>query len=196
MALPKSLLVAWVGDDFTGSAASMEALEFAGVGAVLFLDIPTPDQLARFPDVRALGIATTARSHSPEWMEQNLPSVFEFLKSAGAQIIHYKVCSTLDSAPHHGSIGKALDIGSRIVSDGPVPFLDAAPVMRRYQAFGNLFASASDGVHRLDRHPVMARHPVTPMQEADVARHLSQQTDRAVGNVTVEDLQIDPNAAF
>ena len=35
---------------------------------------------------------------------------------------------------------------------------------------------------RLDRHPVMARHPVTPMDEADVGRHLARQTgpgDRA-----------------
>lgn len=49
--------------------------------------------------------------------------------------------------------------------------------MRRYQAFGHLFAGTPDGVFRLDRHPVMARHPVTPMTESDVARHLAGQTD-------------------
>ncbi len=196
MRLPDSILVAWGGDDFTGSAASMEALEFAGVPAVLFLDIPTPDQVARFPDARAIGIATTARSHGPDWMERTLPPVFAFLKSTGAPVIHYKVCSTLDSAPDLGSIGKALDIGARIVSDGPVPFLVAAPVMRRYQAFGHLFASSGDSVYRLDRHPVMAQHPVTPMDDSDVARHLSRQTGRPVGTVTVEDLERDPQAAF
>ncbi|WP_439122162.1 four-carbon acid sugar kinase family protein [Marivita sp.] len=196
MTLPNGILVAWVGDDFTGSAASMEVLEFAGVPAVLFLDVPTPEQLARFPDVRAIGIATTARSHSPDWMDQHLPPVFEFLKSTGAPVLHYKVCSTLDSAPHVGSIGKAINIGCSIVGDGPVPFLVAAPVMRRYQAFGHLFAGAGDDVYRLDRHPVMAKHPVTPMQEADVARHLSRQTDKPVGTATVEELDNHPHTAL
>src|SRR5437868_8866259 len=41
--------------DFTGSAAVMEVLTFAGVEAVLFLDVPTADRLARFPAARAIG---------------------------------------------------------------------------------------------------------------------------------------------
>ena len=192
MTLPKGISIGWVGDDFTGSAASMEALAFAGVPAVLFLDVPTQDQLGRFPDVQAVGIATTARSHGPQWMDQHLPAVFAFLKSTGARVVHYKVCSTLDSAPHVGSIGKALDIGAEVLGTRTIPFLVAAPVMRRYQAFGQLFASAGATVHRLDRHPVMAQHPVTPMQEADVARHLSQQTELPLSTVTVEDLANSP----
>ena len=194
MTLPKGISIGWVGDDFTGSAASMEALAFAGVPAVLFLDVPTPDQLARFPDVQAVGIATTARSHGTQWMDQHLPAVFAFLKSTGARVVHYKVCSTLDSAPHVGSIGKALEIGAEVLGPRTIPFLVAAPVMRRYQAFGQLFASAGDTVHRLDRHPVMAQHPVTPMQEADVARHLSQQTELPLSTMTVEDLANSPKA--
>jgi uncharacterized protein YgbK (DUF1537 family) len=41
-----------------------------------------------------------------------------------------------------------------------------------------LFArSATDGqVHRIDRHPIMSKHPVTPMSEANLVRHLGQQT--------------------
>ena len=59
--------------------------------------------------------------------------------------------------------------------------LVAAPPMRRYQVFGNLFAVRAGRRGRLDRHPVMARHPVTPMDEADVGRHLSRQTGRRSG---------------
>jgi uncharacterized protein YgbK (DUF1537 family) len=33
-------LVAFYGDDFTGSSASMEVLAFAGLPTVLFLDLP------------------------------------------------------------------------------------------------------------------------------------------------------------
>lgn len=196
MSLPAGLLVAWVGDDFTGSAATMEALAFAGVPAVLFADVPTEAQRARFPGVRALGVATTARSHPPEWMDAHLPQIFAYLAASGARLVHYKVCSTLDSAPHVGSIGKALEIGAEIAGDGPIPFLVAAPQMRRYQAFGQLFASAGDAVHRLDRHPVMARHPVTPMTEADVARHLALQTQRPVSNLGLEALATETPERF
>ncbi len=37
-----------------------------------------------------------------------------------------------------------------------------------------------DEAHRLDRHPTMARHPVTPMDEADLRRHLARQTERRI----------------
>ena len=42
---------------FTGSGAVLEALEFAGVPAVLFLGAPSAEMLARFGHVRAVGIA-------------------------------------------------------------------------------------------------------------------------------------------
>ncbi|EPX79497.1 four-carbon acid sugar kinase family protein [Salipiger mucosus] len=196
MSLPQGPLVAWYGDDFTGSAATMEALAFAGVPAVLFLDVPTEAQLAHFPEARGIGIASTARTHSPEWMRQHLPDAFDWLRATGAPVVHYKVCSTLDSSPEVGSIGTAIDIGQEIMGGRWVPCLVAAPVMRRYQAFGNLFASAPDGVFRLDRHPVMSRHPVTPMDEADVARHLAQQTDRRLACLDVEALEGDAEAAL
>ncbi len=43
MSLPDGRLVAFYGDDFTGSAAVMEVLTFAGLPTVLFLDTPTDD---------------------------------------------------------------------------------------------------------------------------------------------------------
>jgi uncharacterized protein YgbK (DUF1537 family) len=184
--LPSGVLVAWYGDDFTGSAAVMEVLSFAGIPSVLFLDIPTPEQIAKFPDVRGFGIAGTARSQTPQWMQQNLPPVFTCLKSLNAPVTHYKVCSTLDSSPDIGSIGRAIDLAQPIFQSNWVPLLLAAPAIRRYQSFGHLFAGASDGVYRLDRHPVMSRHPVTPMAESDVAHHLSRQTDRDIRLLDLE----------
>lgn len=194
--LPQGPLVAWYGDDFTGSAATMEVLEFAGLSSVLFNDIPTPDQLARFPNARCIGIASTARSHGPDWMATNLPPAFEYIASLKPQISHYKVCSTFDSAPHVGSIGKAIDLAMPHLGGAWVPCLVAAPIMRRYQAFGHLFAGTPKGSFRLDRHPVMARHPVTPMDESDLARHLAKQTDRPIGLLDIEALESDPQTAL
>jgi uncharacterized protein YgbK (DUF1537 family) len=187
--LPDGLLVAWYGDDYTGAAAVMEVLAFAGLPAVLFFEPPSQEQLARFPGIRGLGIAGAARARSPAWMETHLPPVFRYLADLGAPVTHYKICSTLDSAPQVGSIGKAIDLALEAQPVDWVPLLTAAPAVGRYQAFGTLFASSATGVHRLDRHPVMARHPVTPMTEADVTRHLAAQTARPIGLVALDALQ-------
>ena len=180
--LPAGPLIAFYGDDFTGSSASMEATAFAGVESVLFLSPPTPERLRDFSRYRVVGVAGVARAQSPAWMDQHLPPVFDLLAAIGAPVIHYKVCSTFDSAPHIGSIGRAIDIAARKF-EGWIPLVVADPGMGRYQAIGNLFAAAHGVVHRLDRHPVMARHPVTPMHEADLARHLAGQTDKTIGLV-------------
>ena len=94
--LPEGLLVAWYGDDFTGSAAVMEVLTFAGLPSVLFLEVPTPEQLARFGSLRGIGIASTARAHGTAWMDAHLPAAFGTLAGLGAPVTHYKMCSTLE----------------------------------------------------------------------------------------------------
>ncbi len=180
--LPAGPLVAFYGDDFTGSSASMEALAFAGLETVLFLAPPTPERLAAFRHCRGIGIAGVARSRSPAWMDEHLPPIFAGLKALGAPILHYKVCSTFDSAPHIGSIGRAAEIGARLF-EGWIPLVVGEPGMGRFQSFGHLFALAHGRGYRLDRHPVMARHPVTPMDEADLGRHLARQTDLPIGLV-------------
>lgn len=189
-------LIAWYGDDFTGSAAVLEVLAFAGIDAVLFADIPDAALLDRFASAQAIGIASTARAHSPDWMRRHLPAPLAFLHDWGAPLLHYKICSTFDSAPHVGNIGVALDTALTIRDARAVPIVTAAPQMRRYQAFGNLFAGTLDGVYRLDQHPVMAHHPVTPMQTADLMEHLGHQTDMARGVMTIEDLWRDAQAAL
>jgi uncharacterized protein YgbK (DUF1537 family) len=186
--LPDGCLVSWYGDDFTGSAAVMEVLTFAGLPSVLFLGVPTDAQKARFVGMRGVGIAGTARSHGPQWMENNLPAVFGYLQKLAAPLTHYKVCSTLDSSPRTGSIGKAIDIAQSQFNSHWVPLLLAAPAIRRYQIFGHLFAAAPDGIYRLDRHPVMSRHPVTPMTESDIRKHIGKQTARRFGLVDVESM--------
>lgn len=188
-------VLAWLGDDFTGAAAVMEVLAFAGLPAVLFLDTPTPARMADFPDMQGIGIASMARTYTPSKMEDALPAQFAMLGETGARLVQYKTCSTLDSAPHVGSIGKAMDIGAGIFEATTIPIMIAAPEMRRYQAFGQLFAGTDAGVFRLDRHPVMARHPVTPMDEADVALHLAKQTQMPMGCLDLEALADPARAA-
>ncbi|MBS7664446.1 four-carbon acid sugar kinase family protein [Pseudomonas lalucatii] len=174
------LLLSYYGDDLTGSTDVMESLTLHGVPTVLFLKPPSPEQRARFAECRAIGLAGTSRSESPQWMEQHLPTAFTWLKSLNADFCHYKVCSTFDSAPQVGSIGKALDIGHRLFDQPLTPVVVGAPQLKRYTAFGHLFATVNGTTYRLDRHPVMSRHPVTPMADSDLRVHLGKQTDKQI----------------
>ena len=177
------LLLTFYGDDLTGSTDVMEALALRGVETVLFLDVPTEAQRARFPEARAIGVAGTSRSETPGWMDENLTPVFLWMAQEEAEFAHYKVCSTFDSSAAIGSIGRALDIGHAAFGGFPVPILVGAPQLKRYTAFGELFAAYRGEVFRIDRHPVMSRHPVTPMREADLRRHLADQTKLSIGLV-------------
>ena len=180
--LPPGPLIAFYGDDFTGSSAVMEATQFAGLDTVLFLDPPTLQRLAAFSHCRAIGVAGVARSKSPQWMREHLPAILRTLDGIGAPVTHYKVCSTFDSSPEIGSIGCAADIAGEIFG-GWMPMIVGDAGMGRFQAFGHLFAHADGIGYRLDRHPVMSRHPVTPMHEADLGRHLGEQTSKRIGLV-------------
>jgi 3-oxoisoapionate kinase len=242
------LLLAYYGDDFTGSTDALEFLTRAGARTALFIAPPTPEQLAEYghpqsrsrdmsgdpplfpspgtpgegqgggsstttgeassskrplpgppPEYRerekdppqvsrglqAIGVAGMTRSMTPEAMEAELRPAFAALRALGAPHVHYKVCSTFDSSPTIGSIGRAIDVGASGFQGPFVPLLVGAPPLGRYCVFGNLFARmgiGSDGaVHRLDRHPSMSRHPVTPADESDLRLHLGRQTQKRIG---------------
>jgi uncharacterized protein YgbK (DUF1537 family) len=170
-------LISYYGDDFTGSTDVMEALASNGVDTVLFLKKPGGELAARFRQARAVGLAGTSRSESPEWMDVHLTDAFRWLARLEAELCHYKICSTFDSSPASGSIGRAIEIGARIFDNRTTGLIVGAPEIRRYTAFGQLFAAYQGKNYRIDRHPVMSRHPVTPMDEADILLHLARQTD-------------------
>lgn len=187
----QNLLLSYYGDDLTGSTDVMEALELGGVPTVLFMRQPDQQLLARFSQCRAVGLAGTSRSETPQWMDDNLAPAFEWLRSLEAAVCHYKICSTFDSSPTIGSIGRAIEIGRAVFDQKSVPVVVGAPQLKRYTAFGNLFAAFRGTYFRIDRHPVMSRHPVTPMNEADLLVHLSRQTDLGSGLVDLAALQAD-----
>lgn len=185
----KDLLMAFYGDDFTGSADAMEALTLNGVPTVLFLGRPSPSLLKeRLKKVRAVGIAGTSRAMTPAEMDWELPDQFQLLKGLGVPLIHYKVCATFDSSPQIGSIGHAADIAFRVLKPSVGVIVQGVPVIGRYVVFGNHFTTVGDETYRLDRHPMMSRHPITPMDEGDLRLHLAKQTQKKVELIDVLDL--------
>ncbi len=184
-AVKPPLKLAFYGDDFTGSTDALEVLAFAGMRTALLLQPPTPEVLARFPELDAVGVAGDSRAMTPEEMDGHLPPVFKALANCGAPIVHYKVCSTFDSSPGIGSIGRTMEIAQTIFRNRFIPVVGSTPALQRYCLFGNLFArSGTDGrVYRLDRHPIMSVHPVTPNDDSDLLVQLKRQTAMSVGRL-------------
>jgi uncharacterized protein YgbK (DUF1537 family) len=186
------ILLAFYGDDFTGSTDALEFICRAGAKAMLFIEPPTAEQLKNFPGLNAFGVAGKTRSLSPFQMQEILLPAFEKIKATGARHVHYKVCSTFDSSPGIGSIGKAIDCGGMVFKNSIIPVLGGMPALGRYCLFGNLFARMGIGskgdIYRLDRHPSMCKHPVTPADESDLRLHLGKQTNKKIGLIDITQL--------
>ncbi|MBX3427039.1 MAG: four-carbon acid sugar kinase family protein [Pirellulales bacterium] len=175
------LLITYLADDLTGATDVLEQLTGAGVRTVLFFTAPDATTLARFPGVQAIGVAGTARSLGGEALDQEIRPALAALAEFRAPVCHYKVCSTFDSSPRRGNIGRALELGREVCRPALVAVLGGSPLLNRYCVFGNLFAAgavAVDGsAYRLDRHPTASVHPATPMTESDLRRVLGEQTN-------------------
>lgn len=166
----------YYGDDFTGATDTLAQLAHAGLRTILFMKMPNAERLRAAGPLDAVGVAGTARAMTPDALETELGPIGLGFAAMGVRVLHYKVCSTFDSSPHIGSIGVAINTLRRSFPNPLVPIIGGQPDLGRYCAFGNLFA-ASDTVqiHRIDRHPTMRCHPVTPMCEADLREHLHAQ---------------------
>ena len=189
----QTLKLAFYGDDFTGSTDALEVLAFGGLRCALFLTVPTTTQLDAMGGFDAIGVAGASRAMSPDEMDEELPDVLGGLAALNPQIVHYKVCSTFDSAPTVGNIGRVMELSRSAFPQPLVPIVASTPALGRYCLFGHLFArSGTDGeVYRIDRHPIMSVHPVTPMQESDVAKHLGKQAQLDIGNVPLTRLDTE-----
>lgn len=172
--IPEPLRLAWFGDDFTGSSDTLATLAEAGWRAVLFLAPPTAAQRARTGPLDAVGVAGTARALSPEAMRAQIAPVADAFEALRPAVTHYKCCSTFDSAPGTGNLAVGLDALRRPLHAPVALVLGGQPSLGRLCLAGTLFASAGAGgpLHRIDRHPTMSVHPVTPMHEADLRLHL------------------------
>jgi uncharacterized protein YgbK (DUF1537 family) len=196
-------LLTYYGDDFTGSTDALEQLTLAGLRTVLFIRPPTVKQLARFGKLQAVGVAGRTRSLGKRELARELRPALKQLQALGSRHLHYKVCSTFDSSPTIGNIGRVLELGADLFQSPFVPIVAAAPNLGRFTVFGNHFAGYSIGgagsVYRLDRHPSISRHPGTPMTEADLRVHLSRQTKKRVALFDVLKLglpETEARAAF
>jgi 3-oxoisoapionate kinase len=75
------ILLAFYGDDFTGSTDALEFICRAGAKAMLFIEVPTKKQLANYPELDAYGVAGITRSLKTDEMEKFLLPDFKRIKA-------------------------------------------------------------------------------------------------------------------
>jgi uncharacterized protein YgbK (DUF1537 family) len=178
------LRVAFYGDDFTGSVDALLQFARRGWSGRLFTTLPSPEVLRRAAsEVDVVGVAGIARSLPTGALDAELRPVFEAFSAVRPGVVQYKACSTADSSPTVGSLGRVIELGREIFGERPVPLLFAQPDFGRYTVFGHHFAAENGTVFRLDRQPTMSTHPSTPMTESDLAIHIGRQTDLPIGSV-------------
>jgi uncharacterized protein YgbK (DUF1537 family) len=165
-------VVGFLADDLTGASDVLAQAHALGLAGALVLDPARP--LPTGVDV--VGIAGPARSLQGEALDRTIRDGLAALAPLPLQVLLYKVCSTFDSSPTVGSIGRAIEIlAETFPAHGPVPVVPAQPAFGRYTAFSQHVGVHAGEAYRLDRHPVMSQHPATPMHEADLRLVLSEQ---------------------
>jgi uncharacterized protein YgbK (DUF1537 family) len=171
----------FVADDLTGASDVLAQAHRYGLEAALVIgDAPLP------VDVDVVGIAGPARSLGGAAFDDAVRRDLARIAQIDLHVLLYKVCSTFDSSPTIGSIGRGIELlHERFGDHGPIPVAPAQPGFGRYTAFSNHYATFAGQIHRLDRHPVMSQHPSTPMHEADLRRVLTEQLTggAAVGSI-------------
>lgn len=188
--LPARICVAFYGDDFTGSSENLAQFHRSGLRSKLYLRLPTVERLLRDAyECHILGIAGTARALKSEAMEGELAPAFALLAKLDCPFLQYKICSTFDSSEMVGSFGRALELARVYLGHRRTAVLAATPDFGRYTAFGQHFARYDTSIERLDRHPSMSVHPRTPMTEADLRLHLSQQSEMPFENIMLPTLR-------
>jgi uncharacterized protein YgbK (DUF1537 family) len=167
--------ICFYGDDLTGSTDALANFARWGLDARLVLGPAAVGGLSGAPDV--VGVAGTARSLPAGELAMSVSAALDALAPLQPEVVQYKVCSTFDSSPELGSIGRACEVALGRFGPQAVPVVAAQPELGRWTLFSNHFARGFDGqVHRLDRHPTMSAHPVTPMREADLRLVLEAQS--------------------
>jgi 3-oxoisoapionate kinase len=161
----------FVADDLTGAADVLAQSHRYGLEAALVIgDAPLPT------DTDVVGFAGPARSLAGTAFDSLVTRDLAGIAALNLEVLLYKVCSTFDSSTTVGSIGRGIQLlHEQFPLHGPIPVVPAQPAFGRYTAFSNHYATYAGQIYRLDRHPVMSRHPSTPMSEADLRQVLAEQ---------------------
>ncbi|MFE0330754.1 3-oxo-tetronate kinase [Streptomyces sp. NPDC058960] len=165
-----------IADDFTGATDLANNLVHAGMRAVQLIDVPQGGTEEAM-DADAAVIALKSRTvPAADAVEASLRAL-AWLRSAGAEQIYFKYCSTFDSTPA-GNIGPVTEalmdaLGTDFTIATPAFPDNGRTVFKGHLFVGDVLLSESG----------MRHHPLTPMTNSNLVSVLGAQTTRTVGLV-------------
>ncbi len=168
------ILLGAIADDYTGATDLAGMLSAQGVRTVQVLGVRS---LALAPHVQAVVIALKSRAEPVARACQESLAALRELQRLGARQIYFKYCSTFDST-RAGNIGPVTDALMTALGTKFTVAVPALPVNGRTQYLGHLFVNGEP----LSESP-MRNHPLNPMTDSNLVRHLQAQTHRKVGLV-------------
>lgn len=165
-----------IADDYTGASDLAGMLAERGVRTMQTLGLPDESTLASATDrFDAIVIALKSRSIEPAAAVRASLVALEALRRLGVEQVQFKYCSTFDST-ERGNIGPVTDALLTATDEPFTVAVPALPINGRTQYGGCLFVNGQ----LLSQSP-MRDHPLNPMGEANLVRHLQRQTARRVG---------------
>lgn len=170
-----------IADDLTG--ATDLAMILAREGLKTIQIVGAPSEQTPVPEADAIVVALKSRTVPASEAVEMSVAACKWLKSAGAEQIFFKYCSTFDST-EEGNIGPVSDalmqeLGSNVTIACPSFPENARTVYRGYLFVGDGLLSESS----------LRNHPLTPMQDANLARVLAKQSQAQVRNVYFEQVE-------
>jgi uncharacterized protein YgbK (DUF1537 family) len=174
-----------IADDVTGASDLCSALAGAGLRTVMTLG---PSPVPAWPEADALVVALKSRTAPVSNAVDMSLDALSSLLDLGAEQIYFKYCSTFDST-RNGNIGPVADALSQALGVKVTVVCPAYPANGRTLYQGHLFVD-----DRLLSESAMAFHPLTPMTDPDIVRHLSAQTPHPVALVPHQLVRRGPEA--
>jgi uncharacterized protein YgbK (DUF1537 family) len=163
-----------IADDFTGATDLANNLVRAGMRVVQLIDVPAAGA-EQAVDADAVVIALKTRTvPAADAVEDSLRAL-AWLRSAGAEQVYFKYCSTFDSTPA-GNIGPVTEALMDAMGTDFTVATPAFPDNGRTVFKGHLFVGDV-----LLGDSGMRHHPLTPMTDSNLVSVLGAQTARAVG---------------
>jgi uncharacterized protein YgbK (DUF1537 family) len=174
-----------IADDLTGGTDLALMLKREGMRVRQVIGVP---ERLDASGIDAVVVSLKSRTAPvAEAVSQSLASV-RALRSAGAQQLFFKYCSTFDSTDE-GNIGPVADALIEETGAKSMIFCPAFPANKRTVYQGHLFV----GRQLLSDSP-MRDHPLTPMRDANLVRVLARQSKHAVGMLPLEVVEQEAEA--
>lgn len=165
-----------IADDDTGATDLGDMIAQEGVKTVIFIDLPTPQALAKYAGAaQAVIVTTRSRSVAPDVARRKVSAAIERVRPLRPRAWQIKICATFDST-QKGNIGPSAEVAMEALGADFVPIVVALPVNGRTTYMGYQFV----GEQILSDSP-LKNHPLNPMHQSNLVEWLGLQTRRKVG---------------